>query len=120
LFDDVLQPVGLRSTQFVTLVSVYISQPVNLSALARDMVMDRSTLTRNIQVLERSDHVVSEAAPGSRTRLYSLTDKGLETVSRGIPLWEKAQSTFIEHLGEKNWPSLLAGLEDSVNAARQI
>lgn len=119
LFDDTLQPIGLRSTQFVTLVAIHLNQPVNLSALARDMVADRSTLTRNLNVLERSGLVRNKTASGGRTRLYSLTEKGRRTLAEGLPLWEKAQSSFIEHIGEKNWPSMLANLGEAVNAARK-
>lgn len=119
LFDDTLQPTGLRSTQFVTLVAIHLNQPVNLSALARDMVADRSTLTRNLNVLERSGLVRSKKGVGGRTRLYSLTEKGRRTIVEGLPLWERAQASFIEHMGKKNWSTMLGRLDDAVNAARQ-
>lgn len=120
LFDDTLQPTGLRSTQFVTLVAIHLNQPVNLSALARDMVADRSTLTRNLNVLERSGHVRSKVGGGGRTRLYSLTEKGRRTLADGMPLWEKAQNSFVDQMGRKNWTTMLSGLSAAVNAARQV
>jgi len=37
----------------------------------------------------------------------------------GIPLWEKAQTRFVDQLGQKNWSGMLGGLEAAVNAAKQ-
>lgn len=118
LYDDTLQPIGLRSTQFVTLLAIHLNEPIGLSVLAREMVADRSTLTRNLNVLEREGVIRSKPARG-RTRLYSLTDKGRRILADGIPLWEKAQARFVEQLGGKNWTSMLSGLDAAVRAAKQ-
>ena len=118
LYDDTLQPVGLRSTQFVTILAIYLYEPVGLSALAREMVADRSTLTRNLNVLERDGLIRSKPASG-RARVYVLTDKGKRVLSDGIPLWERAQATFVDQLGTKAWSNMLAGLDSAVRAAKQ-
>jgi DNA-binding MarR family transcriptional regulator len=117
LYDDALQPIGLRSTQFVTILAIHLNEPVGLSPLAREMVTDRSTLTRNLNVLERGGLIRSKAA-GRRIRLYSLTDKGRRVLAEGIPLWEKAQGAFVDQLGAKQWSSMLSSLEFAVRAAR--
>lgn len=117
LYDDTLQPIGLRSTQFVTILAIHLNEPVGLSPLAREMVTDRSTLTRNLNVLERGGLIRSKSA-GRRTRLYSLTDKGRRVLAEGIPLWEKAQGAFVDQLGAKQWSSMLASLDSAVRAAR--
>lgn len=118
LFDDTLQPIGLRSTQFVTLLAIHVNEPIGLSALAREMVADRSTLTRNLNVLEREGMLKQKPARG-RAHLYALTDKGRRVLIEGIPLWEKAQTRFVDQLGQKNWSGMLGGLEAAVNAAKQ-
>jgi DNA-binding MarR family transcriptional regulator len=118
LYDDRLQPIGLRSTQFVTLIAIRIQQPIGLSALSREMVADRSTLTRNLTVLERVGLIRSKAGRG-RTRLYSLTDKGSRAVAEGLPLWQQAQDQFVEQLGKKGWSTMLNSLDAAVRAAKQ-
>jgi DNA-binding MarR family transcriptional regulator len=118
LFDDTLQPIGLRSTQFVTLLAIFLNEPIGLSALSREMVADRSTLTRNLNVLEREGVIRSKPSRG-RARLYTLTDKGRRVLADGVPLWEKAQTRFVEQLGAKNWSGMLAGLDAAVRAAKQ-
>jgi DNA-binding MarR family transcriptional regulator len=117
LYDDVLQPIGLRSTQFVTILAIFLNEPIGLSPLARAMVADRSTLTRNLNVLERGGLIRSKPV-GGRTRVYSLTDKGRRVLEDGIPLWEKAQGMFVEQLGTRQWSTMLAGLDAAVRAAR--
>src|SRR5215470_6852850 len=51
LFDQILAPIGLRSTQLVILVAAQALGPCGLARLARELVMDRSTITRNIHPL---------------------------------------------------------------------
>jgi DNA-binding MarR family transcriptional regulator len=48
LFDDALRPVGLRATQFTLLTAVHRLGPVPIQQLAQRLVMDRTTLTRNL------------------------------------------------------------------------
>jgi len=118
LYDDTLQPIGLRSTQFVTLLAIFLNEPIPLSTLAREMVADRSTLTRNLNVLERDGVIRSKPGRG-RARLFSLTDKGRRVLAEGIPLWEKAQGRFVEQLGGRQWSGMLTGLEAAIRAAKQ-
>ena len=52
-YDQHLAPVGLRTTQFSILSRLRRKGPMAINALAADMVMDRTTLGRNILPLER-------------------------------------------------------------------
>ena len=85
--------------------------------LAKEMVADRSTISRNLNVMLRERLIRAESPNGGRGRLYSLTDKGRGTLVDGLPLWETAQKNFVDHLGHENWTSMLAGLSQAVDAA---
>src|SRR5215831_14657438 len=52
-FDQFLAPAGLRTTQFSILAKLKRKGPMTINALAADLVMDRTTLGRNILPLER-------------------------------------------------------------------
>src|ERR1700724_4142107 len=52
-YDQFLAPTGLRTTQFSILSKLTRLRPLTINTLARDMVMDRTTLGRNILPLER-------------------------------------------------------------------
>ena len=51
-YDDALRPVGLRATQLTVLVATASDESVSITALAKLMGMDRTTLTRNLRPLE--------------------------------------------------------------------
>src|SRR5258708_15596686 len=51
-YDRVLAPAGLRTTQFSILGKVKQMGPMTINTLARDLLMGRATLGRNILPLE--------------------------------------------------------------------
>lgn len=117
LFDTVLQPSGLRSTQFVILTAVGANGRPNLPALARALNVDRSTLTRNLQPLVREGFLRISGNKGERASSVRLTPKGERMVAATVPLWEKAQTRFVEQFGGKRWQSMLESLNRVVDAA---
>src|SRR5579883_1947138 len=52
-YDQLLAPSGLRTTQFSILGKLRHLGPLTINALAKELVMDRTTLGRNILPLER-------------------------------------------------------------------
>lgn len=117
-FDEILEPSGLRSTQFVILVSVGANQPTSVSRLARELVMDASTVTRNLKPLE-AQGLVKKTSEGTRRRLsLTLTAKGRKAVAESQPLWELAQRSFLAGLEDSQWDALRGDLSRAVDAAR--
>ena len=53
LYDRHLAPAGLRTTQFSVLINLRRLGPMTINRLAAQMVMDRTTLGRNVLPLER-------------------------------------------------------------------
>ncbi|WGV28158.1 MarR family winged helix-turn-helix transcriptional regulator [Halotia branconii] len=49
-FDEILKPSGLLVTQFTILVAVAMAKSGTIASLAKMLVMDRTTLTRNLKV----------------------------------------------------------------------
>src|SRR5215470_18702715 len=60
LYDQFLAPIGLRITQFSILAKLKRRGPLTINALADVMAMDRTTLGRNIQPLERDGLIAIE------------------------------------------------------------
>src|ERR1700719_3528878 len=65
-YDQFLAPIGLRVTQFSILAKLKRRGPLTINALADDMVVDRTTLGRAIQPLERDELIRVEPAPSDR------------------------------------------------------
>jgi DNA-binding MarR family transcriptional regulator len=116
-FDAVLQPSGLRSTQFVILVRIGADGSPNLPDLARSLNVDRTTLTRNLQPLVREGLLRISLGREERASAVRLTAKGRRQLGATVPLWEKAQTRFVERFGGARWPSMLADLNRVVDAA---
>jgi DNA-binding MarR family transcriptional regulator len=109
-YDEMLRPVGIRVTQFSLLVAVSIAGSVTVTRLAELSVMDRTTLTRNLEVLEKQRLI--EVTPGEdrRTRMVSITLEGRKTLIKALPLWKTAQAQVVEALGKLRWQSLQENL----------
>jgi DNA-binding MarR family transcriptional regulator len=73
---------------------------LSLTELARIAELDRSTVGRNIRVLERLGQVSETAAEDQRETTVKLTEAGLETLRRARPMWEDAQRKVEAALGE--------------------
>lgn len=119
LYDQVLQPSGLLATQFTLLVAISVAGSATVTRLAQELVMDRTTLTRNLKPLERQGLIEIEPGQDQRTRVVSLTDKGHKALARAIPLWEQAQAHIVEGLGQSRWSALLSDLSDTVLLAHK-
>lgn len=117
LFDTALQPTGLRSTQLVILIAAAVFESLAVSRLAKELVMDRSTLTRNLRPLERRGLVRLVSGADVRTRLVELTPAGRVALAAALPYWESAQVRFQEQLGQSRWESLLQSLNATVQIA---
>src|SRR5215467_9693068 len=52
LYDEALQPTGIRSTQFAILVGLKKAEPVPVGALGRMLGIDRTTMTRSLRLLK--------------------------------------------------------------------
>jgi DNA-binding MarR family transcriptional regulator len=114
LYDEILQSSGLLATQFTLLIAIAIAGSATITRLAQELVMDRTTLTRNLKPLERQRLIEIKPGQDQRTRVVMLTDAGREALAKAIPLWEQAQANVVEGLGQKRWNTLLAGLSDTV------
>lgn len=115
IFDNALQPLGLRSTQLPVLVTLALSESTTITQLAEELVMDRTSLTRLLKPLESAG--LLEIVPGEdrRTRGVSLTDRGKETVSDAVPLWETAQAYVLERMGRRRWRNMRENLSATVS-----
>ncbi len=115
-YDKILQPTGLRGTQFSILSAISILGQVSITDLAERMVIDRTTLTRNLKPLELD--VFIEITPGEdrRIKVVKLTVQGRSVLKQAMPYWEKAQASMLQHLGEKR----ANGLLDDLNKAAAI
>jgi DNA-binding MarR family transcriptional regulator len=110
-YDRMLEPSGLAITQFSLLVGLSISQSPTITKMANEMIIDRTTLTRSLSVLQHQGLVkITESGNDKREKNIIITSKGKELLAKALPLWEKAQSTIIEKFGKENCNDMLLEL----------
>ena len=115
-FDSEMRRHGIRSTQWSVLAMINAIGPSSMAELSEKLGMERTTLLRNLQPLQR-EGLVSAEGGGHGTRVeLSISAKGRKQIEKLAPAWEAAQRTTVEVLGEKRWSALLADL-DTVAAA---
>jgi DNA-binding MarR family transcriptional regulator len=117
LFDATLEPSGLRSTQFVMLVSIRAEGEVDLPALAAFIGLERSVLTRRLTPLVRDGLVRKVASKTGRATRVRLTPKGRRRLERAVPLWQEAQGHFVDQVGDARWKDMLSDLTAAQAAA---
>jgi len=113
-YDARLAPAGLRVTQYSLLAHLVGGGPATVTALARLMEMDRTTLTRNLKPLVDAKLVNIAAGADARSRVVSATARGREARAGARELWRRAQQEVNEALGAEQVAALHAALEDSL------
>src|SRR5947209_12578723 len=94
-YDQLFAPVGLRATQFAILSRLRRQGSMSINALAAALVMDRTTLGRNILPLQRDGLIEIVASPDDRRRReLRLTEKGREKYRQAVERWAVAQQRF--------------------------
>jgi DNA-binding MarR family transcriptional regulator len=119
LYNEILHPVGIRVTQYSLLVAVKLSGPVLMSKLAEYAVMDRTTLTRNLEILEKQGFVNISSGDDRRTRMVTITKEGLTMLVKAYPLWEQAQARIRESMSPERMNALMESLSTLVTATQQ-
>ena len=111
LYDQILTPVGLHVTQFSILAKLKRRGPLTINILAKDMVMDRTTLSRNALPLERDGLIKIEAsAADGRAKELHVTKAGEKRLQAGREAWAQAQARFDKGFGAQRAVNLRAML----------
>eukprot|EP01035_Chromulina_nebulosa_P031017 gene31017-41299_t len=85
LYDEALAPAGVNLAQFSLLRNVRRHGPVSLTRLGEITELDRSTLGRNVKVLERMGLVAASDDADHRKAAVALTEAGRATLERDFP-----------------------------------
>ncbi len=118
LYEEALRPTGLRATQFTLLVATRVMGTATISGLAKGLVMDRTTLTRNMKPLEKQGFIrITPGKEDRREREVILTLAGQEILSEALPLWKTVQQSVVESLGQSRVTRLMKDLSTTIQIA---
>lgn len=110
LYDEALRPTGLRGTQFMLLAAIRGQEPVTVQRLATTVMMDRTTITRDLKPLEKQGLIRVATGEDRRERRASLTEHGHTALAHALPYWEAVQARITKTVGKERLARLLSDL----------
>ncbi len=112
-FDRALAPAGINLNQYSILRRAG-AEDRTISELARELGMDRSTLSRDLQPLLAAGWAALAQGDDARQRFVRVTAACRRTVARAMPHWQRAQDALGDGIGAQALTELHARLEDAI------
>ena len=112
IYDSHLEPSGLTINQLGLLLTIKGQNELNelssVGTIGQRLVMEKSTLSRNMRRLEDLGFITIETDPTNRTQKQArVTSKGLETVLDAYKYWDEVQNRIRTKLGKDQFEQLL-------------
>ncbi len=119
-YDAAMQDSGMRSTQFAILVGIAKKQPIAIGALGEILMIDQTTLTRSLRLLQKEGLIETSKRLAMRRRFLEMTPKGERALARALPYWRKTQADFEVAIGRNHWKKLQSELEQLAKLAANL
>ena len=110
-YDEALAGFGVNVAQFSLLRHLQRLDRPSITTLAEAMGLERSTLGRNLRVLEAQGLVALADGDDQRNRVVLLTEAGTQLLRAAYPAWEQAQIELVERLGARQRDELVRLLD---------
>jgi DNA-binding MarR family transcriptional regulator len=91
IYDQALEPVGLRASQLALMWAIVAMEPVDMTTLGATTHTDQTTLSRTVQTLKRMRLVSVKPGADRRVKLLALSATGKARFAAAMPYWENAQ-----------------------------
>lgn len=119
-YDDALKATGVKVTQFTILIAIASREDHSITDIARLAMIDRTTLTRSLKILEDDKLIeIRKAEPGNKRRV-SITPKGVKKMKEIYPYWFRAQRALAKALTPVKTRELRHLLADIKNSAEAL
>ncbi|MFP4510450.1 MAG: MarR family winged helix-turn-helix transcriptional regulator [Spirochaetota bacterium] len=112
LFEASFRDARITSSQFAILLTLAVNQPLSTGTLSEQLSSEVSTVTRNMQALDRLGLVRTEPGTDKRFRDYRLTEAGVQSLDDNLPRWKEAQTETMDRVGRLRWMAMLGGLKN--------
>lgn len=103
-YDRELKETGITISQYYLLINLKRLENANITHWAECVGLDRSTMVRNIKLLESRGFIERTVGHG---KTFALSEVGEMTLAAAIPIWEKAQKKMESFLGEEDSEAIL-------------
>ena len=114
IYDNSLKKSGLKITQYAILRTISILKSTNLNNLASSLGYNRSTLGRNIKILERKKLINLNMGKDKREVKITVTNDGMKILKVARKCWEKINNKTTIYLGINKKKMLEEILNDKI------
>lgn len=116
-YNAVFKPLGVTAEQFSLLVGIGLATGATIAELAGSAGVDATTLSRNVQNLERRGLAHAKGGRGRAGKRLRLTRSGRRLVVEALPLWQRAKAELSQRLGETRLRSARRAMSELAEAA---
>ena len=111
VYDKALSPLGIKGTQFTLLNAIHLLQQTTVNQLAEVLLIDRTTLTRNLRRLKGQGFIEMMVGADKREKLILLSGDGKDVLKQALPVWRSVHKRVQSVLGPDRLNRLLDDLE---------
>lgn len=96
IYDEALKSDGIRIAQFSLLRALDRMGSANVQELADEVVLDKTTISRNVKVLDAAGWVDFEPTEDLRQKRMKLSARGSKKLASATISWKRAQKKVLE------------------------
>lgn len=98
IYNRYFQTLGITNEQFTVLEHIKFLEPISITNLSKKMKLDRTTLSRNLKVLQ-NNKLIEDSISFGRSRQIVLSNEGKIIIEKAEKIWEKIQKEIEVILG---------------------
>jgi DNA-binding MarR family transcriptional regulator len=119
-YEERLLTAGLKVGQFAIIRAIYLMKQTTNKRLQEALVLDQTTLSRNLKPLIRDGFLTLELHhQDKRIKIITLSECGLKKYQQALPLWKQAQEDLRNKIGEDESVNILNSSRLLVNKLSQ-
>ncbi len=119
-YDSRLRTSGMEAPQFSLMLALELAGASSQVDLGRRFAMDKTTVSRNLKLLERNRWIQAAPSGDKRVRRFQLTATGRKCLAAAKPEWEKAQEQLRAGMTAEHWNSMFEAFRIATKAAQSL
>ena len=111
IFDDALRPLVVKVSQLNVLTVVAKRGPISPRDVAKQLNMEKSTLSRNVDRMRAHGWLKVSNGDTGRQQILEIGRAGRKLIEEALPLWKRAQAETTAMLGSQGARSIHCAVE---------
>lgn len=111
IYDEMLRSQGIKFSQMNILTVIALRGPIQPAEVGRILSIEKSTISRNVRLMESSGWIETLPGDGGNTHLLRLTRPGRQLYKKAAPQWDAAQKKLTKLLGADTTAAIQLAVE---------